>query len=187
MLNPDGVVVGNYRCSLAGLDLNRAYQDPAGPGAGGLVPGVAAYKALLATLAEQQQVRQATGVGVKGCPGDALAPRLTVCFSVNRLTRPVTPVPLQVVLLVDFHGHSRKAGIFMYGCEKRPRDAAPAFPGWPVPGSRGGLPGVPPAHQERLFPALLAANVPHLFSYRACDFKVGTRGGGGTVVRVACC
>jgi len=23
MLNPDGVVVGNYRCSLTGLDLNR--------------------------------------------------------------------------------------------------------------------------------------------------------------------
>ena len=23
MLNPDGVVVGNYRCSLSGLDLNR--------------------------------------------------------------------------------------------------------------------------------------------------------------------
>jgi murein tripeptide amidase MpaA len=23
MLNPDGVFVGNYRCSLSGLDLNR--------------------------------------------------------------------------------------------------------------------------------------------------------------------
>jgi murein tripeptide amidase MpaA len=23
MLNPDGVIVGNYRCSLAALDLNR--------------------------------------------------------------------------------------------------------------------------------------------------------------------
>lgn len=23
MLNPDGVIVGNYRCSLAGSDLNR--------------------------------------------------------------------------------------------------------------------------------------------------------------------
>ncbi|XP_061891707.1 cytosolic carboxypeptidase 2 isoform X4 [Entelurus aequoreus] len=26
MLNPDGVVVGNYRCSLAGMDLNRNYK-----------------------------------------------------------------------------------------------------------------------------------------------------------------
>jgi predicted deacylase len=28
MLNPDGVVVGNYRCSLAGADLNRQYIAP---------------------------------------------------------------------------------------------------------------------------------------------------------------
>ncbi|CAM9151585.1 unnamed protein product, partial [Phaeothamnion confervicola] len=28
MLNPDGVVCGNYRCSLAGADLNRQYTDP---------------------------------------------------------------------------------------------------------------------------------------------------------------
>lgn len=27
MLNPDGVVVGNYRCSLAGRDLNRYYRS----------------------------------------------------------------------------------------------------------------------------------------------------------------
>ncbi len=28
MLNPDGVIVGNYRCSLAGRDLNRNYRRP---------------------------------------------------------------------------------------------------------------------------------------------------------------
>ena len=28
MLNPDGVVNGNYRCSLAGVDLNRNWQFP---------------------------------------------------------------------------------------------------------------------------------------------------------------
>merc|ERR1712137_158374 len=28
MLNPDGVIVGNYRCSLAGQDLNRLWGDP---------------------------------------------------------------------------------------------------------------------------------------------------------------
>lgn len=28
MINPDGVVNGNYRCSLAGIDLNRHWADP---------------------------------------------------------------------------------------------------------------------------------------------------------------
>jgi murein tripeptide amidase MpaA len=28
MLNPDGVIVGNYRCSLSGLDLNRQWITP---------------------------------------------------------------------------------------------------------------------------------------------------------------
>lgn len=28
MLNPDGVIVGNYRCSLAGYDLNRQWVAP---------------------------------------------------------------------------------------------------------------------------------------------------------------
>jgi len=28
MLNPDGVINGNYRCSLAGCDLNRRWKRP---------------------------------------------------------------------------------------------------------------------------------------------------------------
>lgn len=28
MLNPDGVVSGNYRCSIAGCDLNRQWLQP---------------------------------------------------------------------------------------------------------------------------------------------------------------
>jgi len=28
MLNPDGVINGNYRCSLAGCDLNRRWKFP---------------------------------------------------------------------------------------------------------------------------------------------------------------
>ena len=28
MLNPDGVVIGNYRCNLVGVDLNRRWPNP---------------------------------------------------------------------------------------------------------------------------------------------------------------
>ena len=28
MLNPDGVIVGNYRCNLSLVDLNRQWIDP---------------------------------------------------------------------------------------------------------------------------------------------------------------
>ena len=28
MLNPDGVIQGNYRCSYAGCDLNRRFEGP---------------------------------------------------------------------------------------------------------------------------------------------------------------
>jgi cytosolic carboxypeptidase protein 2/3 len=28
MVNPDGVINGNYRCSLAGCDLNRRWKHP---------------------------------------------------------------------------------------------------------------------------------------------------------------
>ena len=28
MLNPDGVVYGNYRCNILGVDLNRRWQNP---------------------------------------------------------------------------------------------------------------------------------------------------------------
>ena len=28
MLNPDGCLVGNHRCSISGLDLNRTWTDP---------------------------------------------------------------------------------------------------------------------------------------------------------------
>jgi murein tripeptide amidase MpaA len=28
MLNPDGVICGNYRTGLAGVDLNRIYRSP---------------------------------------------------------------------------------------------------------------------------------------------------------------
>jgi hypothetical protein len=73
--------------------------------------------------------------------------------------------------MCDLHGHSRKMGVFAYGCDKGPKDAAPAGPGWPAPGSLGGLPGAPPGVQARLFPLMLHLNAPDLFCYSSCSFK----------------
>lgn len=52
MLNPDGVVAGNYRCSFAGCDLNRVWDAPSRK----LHPGVAAAKALLKQCSEEREV-----------------------------------------------------------------------------------------------------------------------------------
>ncbi len=53
MLNPDGVVVGNYRTSLAGVDLNRVYKTPTPQ----LFPTVAAMRTLVDQLLAHRKVR----------------------------------------------------------------------------------------------------------------------------------
>ena len=72
MLNPDGVINGNYRCSLAGCDLNRRWKAPS--------------KVLHPCIYYTKQLLQQ--------------------FSKER----------ELVVFCDFHGHSRRKNIFMYGC-----------------------------------------------------------------------
>lgn len=52
MLNPDGVIHGNYRCSLAGTDLNRRFSD-AHPSCH---PTVCALKSLLKTISANRPI-----------------------------------------------------------------------------------------------------------------------------------
>ncbi|KAE8633207.1 hypothetical protein XENTR_v10001814 [Xenopus tropicalis] len=73
MLNPDGVINGNHRCSLSGEDLNRQWQNPNVD----LHPTIYHTKGLLQYLA-----------AIRRTP-------LVYC---------------------DYHGHSRKKNVFMYGC-----------------------------------------------------------------------
>ncbi|XP_068093227.1 cytosolic carboxypeptidase 1 isoform X2 [Hyperolius riggenbachi] len=73
MINPDGVINGNHRCSLSGEDLNRQWQNPNKD----LHPTIYHAKGLLQYLAL-----------IKRAP-------LVYC---------------------DYHGHSRKKNVFMYGC-----------------------------------------------------------------------
>ncbi|XP_064153171.1 cytosolic carboxypeptidase 1 isoform X2 [Anguilla rostrata] len=76
MLNPDGVINGNHRCSLSGEDLNRQWLNPNAE----LHPTIYHTKGLLQYLSAVQR-----------------AP-LVYC---------------------DYHGHSRKKNVFMYGCSMK--------------------------------------------------------------------
>ncbi|XP_030621197.1 cytosolic carboxypeptidase 2 [Chanos chanos] len=108
MLNPDGVVVGNYRCSLSGRDLNRNYR----------------------TL-----LREAFPC---------------VWYTRNMVKRLLDE--REVVLYCDFHGHSRKNNVFMYGCDTRD--------------------DVSLRLHERVFPLMMSKNATDQFSFRSCKFKV---------------
>lgn len=52
MLNPDGVIVGNYRCSLVGKDLNRNYRRPVKTSC----PTVWHVKTMIEDVSEKHQV-----------------------------------------------------------------------------------------------------------------------------------
>ena len=71
MLNPDGVINGNYRCSLAGCDLNRRWKAPSKV----LHPTIYYTKQMIHSFAKEREL----------------------------------------MIFTDFHGHSRRKNIFMYG------------------------------------------------------------------------
>ncbi len=73
MLNPDGVIYGNYRCSLLGSDLNRQWSRP--------------------SRATQPTI-----------------------FYAKELLKLMHQLGHQVELFCDIHGHSRRQGLFLYGC-----------------------------------------------------------------------
>ncbi|XP_066107619.1 cytosolic carboxypeptidase 2 isoform X2 [Saccopteryx bilineata] len=107
MLNPDGVIVGNYRCSLAGRDLNRHYKTILKES----FPSIWYTRNMIKRLLEEREV----------------------------------------LLYCDFHGHSRKNNIFLYGCNNNNRKY------W---------------LHERVFPLMLSKNAPEKFSFHSCNFKV---------------
>lgn len=69
MLNPDGVINGNYRCSFSGNDLNRIWNS---------------------------------------CNKDKFPEIYAVRKALQSSKRPF--------LYIDLHAHSKKKGVFMYGC-----------------------------------------------------------------------
>ncbi|XP_053143449.1 cytosolic carboxypeptidase 2 isoform X2 [Hemicordylus capensis] len=108
MLNPDGVIVGNYRCSLAGRDLNRNYKTALKES----FPCIWHTRAMIKRVLEEREV----------------------------------------LLYCDFHGHSRKNNIFMYGCNNKYASER--------------------LLHERIFPLMLSKNIPDKFCFHSCKFRV---------------
>ncbi|TPX67231.1 hypothetical protein SpCBS45565_g03896 [Spizellomyces sp. 'palustris'] len=77
MLNPDGVVNGSHRCSLAGVDLNRQWKRPD-------------------------------------------RKRAPTIWWVKRLWKFLVDEGKRALLTCDFHGHSRRKNMFIFGCENTP-------------------------------------------------------------------
>nr|XP_056706871.1 cytosolic carboxypeptidase 2 [Euleptes europaea] len=108
MLNPDGVIVGNYRCSLAGRDLNRNYRTVLKES----FPCIWHTRAMIKRVLEEREI----------------------------------------LLYCDFHGHSRKNNVFMYGCNNKYASEQ--------------------LLHEQIFPLMLSKNIPDKFSFHSCKFKV---------------
>lgn len=113
MLNPDGVIVGNYRCSLAGRDLNRNYKTglrDSFPSVWHTRKMVERYHGIHAgkcaqTWIYRENCLQRTGLN------------LILSFLMCLFSRLVNET--DVVMYCDFHGHNRKNNVFMYGCNTR--------------------------------------------------------------------
>ena len=116
MLNPDGVIVGNYRCSLSGRDLNRNYKTILKD----------AYPSIWHT---REMIKRFL--------------ILFVCFEFFISKKKIFfrfMNETELVLYCDFHGHSRKQNVFVYGCENKN-----------LPNEK---------LKERIFPVMLAKNDP---------------------------
>ncbi|KAJ3125319.1 Cytosolic carboxypeptidase 1 [Nowakowskiella sp. JEL0407] len=107
MLNPDGVINGSHRCSLAGVDLNRQWQHPS----------------------------------PTQCP---------TIFYTKQLYLHILQQGKRPFLSCDFHGHSRRKNIFLFGVENGP-------------GIHDGL--------EKVFPQLISDICP-LFDYSKCRYNI---------------
>jgi hypothetical protein len=97
MLNPDGVIYGNYRTSLLGVDLNRRWKNPSKY----LHPTIYYSKSLIKWLHLKYKLNFTGSVIDPGSAGG-------------------------VVMSCDFHGHSRKKNVFMYGCNQNTNDSMQA-------------------------------------------------------------
>jgi predicted deacylase len=118
MMNPDGVIVGNYRCNINGWDLNRKWGTPDKEDH----PEIVAIKEVRSFFffflrAEFLKARFSGKDGEN--KGEkilhSLHPHLKMTLSFQTAR--------EVSMFCDFHGHSRKHDVFLYGCHNNNNEA----------------------------------------------------------------
>ena len=86
MLNPDGVVLGNYRCCMAGLDLNRQWRTPSAA----ITPNIFYFKKLLTEIHKKCEVRWSHNAQSEAFP---LSPSLCLGLTLEfGITSPLLPI-----------------------------------------------------------------------------------------------
>jgi len=108
VLNPDGVIYGNNRCCLAGVDLNRQWKIPL------KVHSLTHSYSLTHSLLLDHSLLKGLHPTVYHLKNFMIAQRKI----------------RDVLTYIDLHGHSRKYNVFMYGTDdkKKPRPQIRAFP-----------------------------------------------------------
>jgi hypothetical protein len=181
MLNPDGVINGNYRCSLTGCDLNRRWQQPDKQ----LHPTLYHVKRLVRALAAERQLllycdfhghSNLKDVVLYGCDDadaknkdkevavdsdsggseDDEAPPSGATAAASTSTAN-TPVPASAASVPALKSSSPPPE------EERFAPPLPLNGDWSWISSRG---------RSRLFPALLARRAPQYFNFDRCTFHV---------------
>ena len=112
MLNPDGVIHGNLRCSLLGADLNRAW----------CVCKKSFFVMRQSTCLLPYLIH--TQAGPQARPPPHHLPHQTTAHAHERQCRRLSTYVFYSAICTlfqvycDLHGHSQKKNIFMYGCEE---------------------------------------------------------------------
>ncbi|TNJ28968.1 Nuclear ATP/GTP-binding protein [Giardia muris] len=136
LVNPDGVILGNYRCNLAGADLNRRYAAPSNL----IHPSIYAIKRCVQTLIDASTGDTTSSamnstLGVKADSGEqdsdggshgassTISSRPGSAKGLQRKSRPTSSGPVvprpftsRIAASIDLHGHSKKTNAFGYAC-----------------------------------------------------------------------
>merc|ERR1711871_1616691 len=114
VLNPDGVVSGDYRRNKAGVDLNRCYADPVDPAVAPTILGVRKYLEMLQNRAEKAAaaVMAAAENRSAGSPRPTLASVFPSPQGTDNHSGCISYRPVQ--LFCDVHGISSDRGVMTY-------------------------------------------------------------------------